>query len=98
MEKSGFHCYALYVNLRLNVSNCAIKNIPKYYKIMGWKNFYLESGFSLMSGYVSTTVPKTSPAGHPPCSLLHKQPIDVDVESHIPEFIHNLPQNAAPPS
>lgn len=58
-----------------------------------------ESGYSHMSGYVSTTIPKTSPTGHPPCSLLHKQAIDVDVESrsHIPEFIHNLSQNAAPP-
>lgn len=62
-------------------------------------NFHLESVYFYMSWYVFTTVSKSSPAGHPPCSPLHKQAIDVEMESlsHIPESIHNLSQNAAPP-
>lgn len=100
MEKSGkVHCYALCVNLRLQYIQLCLLRISPSVKKKHEVEEHLESGYSHMSGYVSTTVPKTTPAGHPPCTLLHKQAIDVDVESrsHIPEFIHNLSQNAAPP-
>lgn len=45
---------------------------------MGWKNFNVELGYSHVWVCI-TTVPKTSPAGHAPCSLLHKQAIDAEV-------------------
>lgn len=90
VEKSGkVHCCALckFQLCLLRISPCILKK-------------HAVEEHSHMSGYGSTTVPKTSPAGNPPCSLLHKQPIDVDVatDSHIPEFIHNLSQNTAPPA